>query len=395
MAGNKTLGKAKMQKKDEFYTQLSDIENELRHYKQHFKDKIIFCNCDDPYESNFFKYFALNFNVLGIKKLIATCYATSPVTGQELEYYVDNGGQLSFIQPVNTTQVQAESERKPYKVEITEVTDENGDGRIDLADVEYLMRNKKNTMALLEGDGDFRSSECVKLLKEADIVVTNPPFSLFREYVAQLVEYEKNFIIIGNQNAIHYKEIFPLIQNNKMWLGYGFANGNAYFSVPNGIDTSTYAKGVYDKTTKLVKFRNCMWFTNIDIDKRHENMILFRNYNPEVYPTYENYDAIEVGKTSDIPCDYYGNMGVPDTFLQSYNPEQFEIVGYGRGDFLPDIGCVPADFLQDYRNHGGKGHITTGMKSLCYYDTDKIPKFPYSRIIVRRREQQQNENQTV
>ena len=173
MAGNKTLGKAKMQKKDEFYTQLSDIENELRHYKKHFKDKIVFCNCDDPYESNFFKYFALNFNALGIKKLIATCYATSPVTGKEFQYYVDNDGQLSFMSSENNSLVQEENERKPYKVEITEVTDENGDGRIDLADVEYLMRNNKNTMTLLDGDGDFRSTECVELLKEADIVVTN------------------------------------------------------------------------------------------------------------------------------------------------------------------------------------------------------------------------------
>ena len=174
MAGNKTLGKAKMQKKDEFYTQLSDIENELRHYRKHFKDRIVFCNCDDPYESNFFKYFALNFNALGLKKLVTTCYATSPVMGDEFQYYVNKGGQLSFVPSANSTPVQKENERKPYKVEITEVTDENGDGRIDLADVEYLMRNKKNTMTLLDGDGDFRSPECVELLKQADIVVTNP-----------------------------------------------------------------------------------------------------------------------------------------------------------------------------------------------------------------------------
>ena len=195
MSGNKTLGKAKMQKKDEFYTQLSDIENELRHYKKHFKDKTVLCNCDDPYESNFFKYFAMNFNALELKKLIATCYATSPVTGNEFQCYIDKNNQLSFAPSANNIPLLQESGRKPYKVEITEITDENGDGRIDLADVEYLMRNKKNTLTLLDGDGDFRSDECVELLKEADIVVTNPPFSLFREYVAQLIEYEKQFII--------------------------------------------------------------------------------------------------------------------------------------------------------------------------------------------------------
>ena len=392
MAGNKTLGKAKMQKKDEFYTQLSDIENELRHYKNHFKDKIVFCNCDDPYESNFFKYFALNFNVLGIKKLITTCYVSSPVMGKEFSYFIDESGQLSFALSENSTRVQEENERKPYKVEISEVTDENKDGRIDLADVEYLMRNKKNTMTLLDGDGDFRSPECVELLKEADIVVTNPPFSLFRDYMALLIEHEKSLIVIGNQNALHYKEIFPLIQDNKLWLGYGFSRGNAYFKIPANSDTTQYAKGVYDTTTGLVKFRNCVWLTNLDIDKRHEEMLLFKPYTADKYPTYENYNAIDVSSVADIPCDYYGNMGVPDTFLQFYNPEQFEIVGYGRGDFLPEIECVPVDFLNDYRKQGGQGHITAGMKSLCYYDNDKKAKFPYSRIIIRRKQVNPNGN---
>ena len=208
MADNRNLYSSRGDKTDEFYTQLSLIESELKHYRHHFKGKTILCNCDDPYESNFFKYFAMNFNALGLKKLITTCYATSPVTGKEFQYYVDNGGQLSFIPDKNNLPVPAENERKPYKVEITSVTDENGDGRIDLSDVEYLMRNAKNTMTLLDGDGDFRSPECVELLKEADIVVTNPPFSLFRDYVAQLMQYKKDFIIIGNQNACTYKEIF-------------------------------------------------------------------------------------------------------------------------------------------------------------------------------------------
>ena len=205
MAGNSNLKDSVRQKQDEFYTQLSLVESEMKHYRQHFKGKVVLCNCDDPYESNFFKYFAMNFNALGLKKLITTCYASSPVTGNEFQYYVNNGGQLSFIPSENNAPVQDENGRKPYKVEITEVTDENGDGRIDLADVEFLMRNKKNTMTLLDGDGDFRSPECVELLKEADIVVTNPPFSLFREYIAQLLEHKKCFVIIGNQNAVAYK----------------------------------------------------------------------------------------------------------------------------------------------------------------------------------------------
>lgn len=386
MAGNKTLGKAKMQKKDEFYTQLSDIENELRHYKRHFKDKIVFCNCDDPYESNFFKYFALNFNVLGIKKLITTCYATSPVTGNEFEYYIDKEGQISFAPSANNTPFQTENKRKPYKVEITEVTDENKDGRIDLADVEYLMRNKKNTMTLLDGDGDFRSPECVELLKEADIVVTNPPFSLFREYVAQLMEHEKNFIIIGNQNAIHYKEIFPLIQNNKLWLGYGFRGNVGFFESPyeDVAVSSQHKEG-------LIRISGVMWFTNLDIEKRHEGMILFQNYNPVIYPTYENYDAIEVGKTSDIPCDYYGNMGVPDTFLQSYNPEQFEIVGLAESELGLSIG-VSAGLSAEQLSAFKKENPSFRRGNPIYRDSNGILKKPYSRIIIRRKQVNTDEN---
>ena len=216
MAGNSNLKDSVRQKQDEFYTQLSLIENELKHYKGFFKGKIVLCNCDDPFESNFFKFFAMNFNSLGLKKLIATCYATSPVTGKELDYYQDANGQLSFLP--RPTAVPVDEKRRPYRVEITEVTDENGDGRVDLADVQYLLRNKKNVLTLLEGDGDFRSAECVELLKQADVVVTNPPFSLFREYVAQLMEYGKDFIIIGNQNAVAYKDFFPLLADN------GFCN---------------------------------------------------------------------------------------------------------------------------------------------------------------------------
>lgn len=311
MQKNKDLHNAKRNKRDEFYTQLQDIANELKHYREDFRGKVIFCNCDDPYESNFFKYFAMNFNTFGLKKLIATCYATSPIVGE----------QLSFFDIIDMPQ-QTET-KKPYKIEITEVIDMNGDGAIDLADVETLIKNKKNTLTLLEGDGDFRSAECIELLKEADIVVTNPPFSLFREYVAQLIEYNKKFIIIGNQNAITYKEIFPLLKDNKMWLGYGFNRNCAHFINRYYEDTATDA----DHREGMIRVSGVMWYTNLDVKTRHEEIILFRKYNPEEYPHYDNYDAIEVSKTADIPCDYDGVMGVPITFMDKYNPEQFEIIG--------------------------------------------------------------------
>lgn len=342
MAGNSNLHMSRNDKADEFYTQLSLVESELKHYRHHFKGKTVLCNCDDPYESNFFKYFAINFNALGLKKLITTCYATSPVTGKEFQYFVDNGGQLSFISSENNAPVQDENGRKPYKVEIIEVTDENGDGRIDLTDVEYLMRNKKNTMTLLDGDGDFRSPECVELLKEADIVVTNPPFSLFRDYIALLMQYNKQFAIIGNQNAITYREVLPLIRDSKVWLGYN--NGHFWFKVPDSYEEKKTDFKIDENGQKWRRMGNICWFTNLDIEKRHENMTLFRTYSPEAYPKYDNYDAIEVNRTADIPCDYYGIMGVPITFMQYFNPNQFEILGDSRyhdgQDFSDDINVI-------------------------------------------------------
>ena len=293
MANNsKKLSMARKAKNDEFYTQLSDIEKELRHYKEYFRDKVIFCNCDDPEESNFWKYFELNFTQLGLKKLIATHYETA---------------------------------KPSYKLEL--VRDINGDGNIDSLDI---------IKTGLKQNGDFRSDECVEILKEADIVVTNPPFSLFREYIAQLMEYDKKFIIIGNLNAITYKETFPLLKENKMWLGYGFKRGNAYFYVSPNIGEQ-FVRGVYDKATGLVKFRNVVWYTNIDIQKRHEDIILYRTYDEESYPKYDNYDAINVDKTKDIPCDYYEVMGVPITFMDKYNPDQFNLLGLDK-DFTYDKG---------------------------------------------------------
>ena len=334
MAGNSNLLDFLLKYQYEFYTQLSLIEKELKHYRSFFAGKTVLCNCDDPYESNFFKYFAMNFNTLRLKKLVTTCYATSPVVGDEFEYYVDNAGQLAFVPDTDTTPLVC-STRRPYRVEITEVTDENNDGRADLADVEYLMRNRKNTMTLLNGDGDFRSPECVELLREADVVVTNPPFSLFREYITLLEEYRKYFIIIGNMNAVTYKEIFPMIAENRLWLGYN--SGHFWFKVPDSYEIKKTDFKIDEHGQKWRRMGNICWFTNVDIEKRHENMPLFRNYSPELYPKYDNYDAINVDRTVDIPCDYYGVMGVPITFLSQYNPDQFEIVAFRKGTDGKDL----------------------------------------------------------
>ena len=314
MAGNSNLSSSRSDKADEFYTQLSLIESELKHYKAHFKGKVVLCNCDDPFESNFFKYFAINFNSLGLKKLIATCYATSPIVYTQLTLF-----------GTETVVGKEDIKKKPYKIEITEVTDENKDGRVDLADVEYLLKNRKNALTLLQDDGDFRTAECGKLLKQADIVITNPPFSLFREYMAQLMEYGKDFLIIGNQNAVTYREIFPLIRDNKIWLGYN--NGHFWFKVPDNYEEKPTDFKIDENGQKWRRMGNICWFTNLDIEKRHEDMTLFRPYSPDVYQKYDNYDAIEVSRTADIPCDYYGFMGVPITFMQYYNPNQFAIIG--------------------------------------------------------------------
>ena len=318
-------------KADEFYTQLSLIENELKHYKRHFKGKVLLCNCDDPFESNFFKYFAINFNSLGLKKLITTCYKTSSIVYTQLNLI---GDKIVVGKEENT--------KKPYKIEIAEVTDETQDGRIGLTDVEYLLRNRKNALTFLKGDGDFRSVECVEFLKQADIVVTNPPFSLFRDYMAQLVEHKKQFLIIGNQNATGYKEVFPLIRDNTVWLGYN--NGHFWFAVPDTYEEKATDFKIDENGQKWRRMGNICWYTNLDIEKRHEDMTLFRTYSPDVYPKYDNYDAINVDKTLDIPDDYYGIMGVPITFMQYYNPEQFEIIGDSRyhdgQDFSDDINFI-------------------------------------------------------
>ena len=288
---NGNLHTAKREKNDEFYTQLADIENELKHYTEHFRGKVVYCNCDDPRVSNFFHYFSYNFERLGLKKLITTCYKN-----QERDLFSQNDSEHAIYLEYNG--------------------DKNGDN---------IPNPEEIGIHHLKGDGDFRSKESIELLKQADIVVTNPPFSLFREYIAQLIEYNKKFIVIGSMNAITYKEIFPLIAQNKMWLGYGFKGGNAYFKTTKS--ENEFAKGVYNFETGLVKFRNLHWYTNLDHFKRHEEIILYKKYNEEEYPKYDNYNAIEVSKVANIPMDYDGYMGVPITFLDKYNPEQFEIFG--------------------------------------------------------------------
>ncbi|MCR4931647.1 MAG: adenine-specific methyltransferase EcoRI family protein [Bacteroidales bacterium] len=310
MAGNRSLNAAMKAKQDEFYTQIDDISNELKHYREHFRGKVVFCNCDDPYESNFFKYFAINFNSLGLKKLIATCYDGSPVMGNELLFQFDTPD--------------SEPRKIAYKVEISEVLDYNGDGTVNLSDVAYLLQNDKNVLSRLKGNGDFRSPECVELLKQADIVCTNPPFSLFREYVAQLMKYEKKFLIIGQQNAIHYTDIFREIKTNKLWIGYKF--GDMSFQVPDYFEPR--ATRYWQDTTgqKWRSMGNICWFTNLDIVKRHQKIDLFKSYSSEEYPLYDNYNAINVDRIINIPKDYDGIMGVPITFMDKYNPDQFEII---------------------------------------------------------------------
>ncbi|KFI91268.1 Modification methylase EcoRI [Bifidobacterium saguini DSM 23967] len=320
MAGNSALNAAIGAKKDEFYTQSADIEKEMRYYRRHFKGKTVLCNCDDPFESNFFKYFVLNFNKLKLKKLIATCYAGSPIANRQLSI----GDMVDGESKHNDAE-----ENKPYKAVVTTVHDATGDGGIDMLDVKKLFENGENKLTELQGDGDFRSKECAALLDEADIVVTNPPFSLFREYVAQLMEHDKKFIIIGNVNAITYKEVFPLIMQNRMWLGASIHSGDRAFYVPDDYPLNASGCGVDDDGRRFIRVKGVRWYTNLDLKQRHEEMILVKRYSgsEENFPCYDNYNAIDVSMTKDIPEDYAGMMGVPITFLDKYNPDQFEILG--------------------------------------------------------------------
>jgi hypothetical protein len=302
-ATNKLLQKAKLSKSDEFYTQLIDIESELQHYKSHFKNKIVYCNCDNPRISNFFKYFVLNFKVLGLKKIIAACY-----NKQENNLFNNEGVESGFY----------------FEYEGT-------DGEI--SDYDSIKVNNFN------GDGDFRSAESIELLKQSDVVVTNPPFSLFREYVAQLVKYDKKFLIIGNINAITYKEIFKLIKESKAWLGVNLGRGISGFIVPKHYELYGSEARIDSSGNRVVSPNNCLWLTNLDNFKRHEDILLTKKYfgNEVEYPKYDNYDGINVDQTQGIPLDYKGCMGVPITFLHKFNPEQFEIIKFRKGDDEKDL----------------------------------------------------------
>lgn len=320
-------------KKDEFYTQLADIENELRHYRDFFRGKTVLCNCDDPRVSQFFHYFAYGFERLGLRRLITTCYKN-----RDMDFFSEN-----------------KSEQAVYLVY---EGDKNGNRIPDPEEI---------GIHPLRGDGDFRSAECIELLKQADVVVTNPPFSLFREYVAQLMKYEKKFLIIGNQNAVSYKEIFPLIKNNQIWLGINA--GAQKFSVPMSYQKDNIY--IADDGKKYAKFGNICWFTNIDHKKRHEELILYKNYSPVEYPKYVNYDAIDVSMVANIPCDYDGIMGVPITFLDKYNPKQFELIG--RSLECADMTIIKAKL----------GRLNGGPR--FYIEKDGGLKRMYERILIRRK----------
>ena len=340
---NRNLTNAKKNKKDEFYTQLTDIENELRHYKKHFKGKVIYCNCDDPRVSNFFHYFSYRFEQLGIKKLIATCYKN-----QNADLFSQN-----------------DSDKAIY-LEYT--GDKNGNRIPDPEEI---------GIKELKGDGDFRSQESIDLLKEADIVVTNPPFSLFREYVAQLIEYDKKFIIVGHQNAISYKEIFKLMKENKVWLGYGFKGGAAHFINTQYEDYATAG----NHKDGMIRVSGVHWFTNLDISKRHEDLILYKPYTTEEYPTYENFNAINVNKTKDIPINYKGFIGVPITFLDKYNPDQFELIGLGISNSGIEIGVKP--YKPEHKKFRKEVQKRGAVNGDLYMMENGEVKVPYARVIIK------------
>lgn len=350
MAKNSDLANAKNAKKDEFYTQLEDINAEMVHYEAQFKGKTIFMNCDDPTWSNFWRYFHLEFERLGLKKIIATHFEYGEVPTYKMEY--EGGDDENFEAGVKTD---------------------------------------------LEQNGDFRSPECIALLEESDIVVTNPPFSQFRDYIAILIEHKKQFIIIGNVNALTYKEIFPLIKDNKVWLGASIHSGDRKFYVPDDYPLEAAACGVDTDGRKYIRVKGVRWYTNMDYEERYKNLETPYLYSkkdelyPDLYPDYDNYDAIDVSKTAEIPMDYDGIMGVPVTFLDKYNPNQFEIIGCGdyTGKYgSDDIGIkrIGEKWISKYRKQGGRGHYTANMTSLVYYDNNGNACNTFKRILIKRKE---------
>lgn len=344
---NKNLRSAKTDKKDEFYTQLSDIEKELKHYRNHFKDKVVLCNCDDPRVSNFFHFFSYNFERFGLKKLIATCYKS-----QDSDLFS-----------------QKTSERAIY-LEYT--GDKNGN---NVPDVEEI------GIKLLQGDGDFRSKESIELLKQADIVVTNPPFSLFREYVSQLVEYDKKFVIIGNLNALTYRDIFKLVKENKLWFGHSIHSGDREFQVPDDYPLNAASSRIDEDGNKFIRVKGVRWYTNLDFNERHEDLILYKNFNKDEYPSYENFDAINVDVTKDIPVDYKGAMGVPITFIDKYNPDQFEIIGLGISNSGIEVGVQP--YKPEHKKYRKEIQKRGAVDGDLYMMKNGIVEVPYARILIK------------
>ena len=341
------LRTAKKVKKDEFYTQLTDISKEMKHYKNHFKDKIVYCNCDDPRVSNFFHFFSYNFEKLGLKKLITTCYKS-----QSMDLFSEN-----------------DSEQAIY---LEYDGDKNNNNVPDPEEIGIVE---------LKGDGDFRSKESIELLKQADIVVTNPPFSLFREFISQLDEYDKKFIIIGNVNAITYRETFKLIKENKLWLGASIHSGDREFGVPDDYPLTAAGSRIDENGNKFIRVKGVRWFTNLDYKERHEDLILYKSYTPEEYPKYENFDAINVNKTKDIPADYDGYMGVPITFLDKYNPDQFEIIGLGISNSGIEIGVQP--YKPEHKKYRKEVQKRGAVDGDLYMMTNGVVDVPYARIIIK------------
>lgn len=403
---NINLHTAKTTKSDEFYTQFSDIQKEIESYLEYnpntFRDKVVYSNCDDPFESNFFKYFVLNFKRLGLKKLITTSYKPSPVANTQIKLF----GNDKTIAPVK-----GRSKVTANKFIINEVGDINGDGEFTLQDInEQLKVNKNNEWTPLLEDGDFRSEECKELLEESDIVVTNPPFSLFRDYIKQLFDYQKKFIIIGNMNAITYKEVFPLIKNNKVWLGPSISSGDREFQVPDDYPVNAVGWRIDEHGKKYLRIKGVRWFVNLDHGKRHQPLPLMsmednKRFNKKImktttsYQKYDNYDAIEIPFTDAIPNDYNGIMGVPISFLDKYSPEQFEILGAtqrGCHDAVPDT-CkydLYWEMRQDGSKTGSSGGKTNenanllgndGKKNYFINEEGRIIQSAYQRIFIKHR----------
>jgi len=392
---NRTLAAAKAAKKDEFYTQYVDIQKEVEAYLEFdedtFRSKVVYCNCDDPFESNFFKYFAANFNRLGLKKLITTSYDGSPIAGAQLtlDEYIEGNDKRQ--------------KPKAIFVEIEEVTDLDGDGATDIEDVKLFLERNPHTRKRLAGGGDFRSAECIELLKQADVVVTNPPFSLFKEYVSQLVEHGKKFLIIGNVQAITYLEIFPLIKDNKLWLGPTIRSGDREFRVPDHYALKAAGWRVDENGVKYIRVKGVRWYTNLDHGRRHEPLecmtmvdnLRFSRHEQlrgkTDYDRYYNFDAIEVPFSDAIPSDHDGLMGVPVSFLDKYNPNQFEIVGNSDdGTMMREIGVRPLgrEFISAYRARGGTGHYSPGMRMLGLLEPQ--PRVVFKRILIRHRRRTQH-----